>query len=178
MRSVILMLTVAIGLGACGGKEVHLKQKDGTWKPTLMTPQEEIEMRTGALHDGVSYLGDCHNGDDSTYPNEGVFYETVANNTGECTYVGGGSATTWDLTFDDSVARFISSGRSMNNNVSSYKFRAASWPLGNTRIAIHLSETFGGGYIAEFTGVPNGQERTANDFGVPRTGSSAIMSLQ
>lgn len=170
MRSVICALTFAIAFGACGGNEVHIKQPDGTWKPTILTPAEELEMRQSAVQTGVQYVGGCTLGDDNAYGNEVVLYDGPAGNLSPCFYAGGGSSTTWMFSFD-TWRYFGSTEQSLDNNVQNVKFRTMPGHSPN-RVVEHLNTSFGGGSNYELNNLNGNQQVT---FWENQTGSSFIM---
>lgn len=173
MRSVICLLTAAIVMGACGGREVVVKQPGGEWTPTAMTPAEELEMRTNALQTGVQYVGGCTGGDDNAYTNEVVLYDGPANNTSPCFYAGGGNSNTWSFSFDHPTWRYFgSSEQGLNNNVQRGKARAGVGAAAN-RVVVHLTTSFGGGAVVENNNVAPDSTLTWTDLG--QIGSSFIM---
>lgn len=183
MRAGILALTAAVLIGACSGNEVTTFQRGADGKPikgtehsTLMTPEEEIDLRQNAVHTGVSYYGDCFNGDANAYGNEGVFFRDRADNTSPCTFVGGGGSTTWGLSFDDAAARYIAQNQSMDNNVRYYKAHVGNVAVTANRVTAHLSTTFGGGTVYVNNNIPN--DATVSFGDLTKIGSSFIMCAQ
>lgn len=179
MRSVICLLTAAIVFGACSGdREVRIKQADGTYKATAMTPAEELDMRQNAVQSGVQYIGGCTLGDDEAYGNEIVLYNGPAGNLSPCVYVGGGSSTTWMFSFDHGCPGagcwryFGSTEQPLDNNVQNAKARP-QWGHSPNRIAYHLNTSFGGGSHIELNNVNGGQLISWSD--PQQTGSSFVM---
>lgn len=184
MRAVICALTAAIVMAGCGDgtREITTFERDSkgridwtTAQTKEMGPAEMTEVRQQAVHTGVSYIGDCFNGDDNAYGNEAVFYRDTPNNTSPCTYVGGGGSTTWVLGFDDIAARYITQGQTLDNNVKYGKAHVSTASTSN-RVAVHVTTTFGGGYVYQNNNVGSDAQVSWGD--ITKIGSSFVMCAQ